>query len=567
MRCALLSLLSVFVISAGPAVARDRQPFHVKYVASADAGRTADFKKFLEAEFATVSVANGLDFDPKKSDSYDVLIIDSRIHKGLPPDFAQPILLLGSNAQGANSISENGLWTAHMAGSKFDWLCLCLGNKAYNVDTKHAIFRTPYTVTTTFHRETNPYTKRPIDAWTVHKELANAWGLVSSAEHFRGAADSEIISGGINMKGDRGVCLVREGHTFFWGFAGTPSQMTDEARKVFVNAVVYIKQFEGQKQTVRRGVFPRAHLGELRGKFFESKFNVARYFTPDVVAKFGTDGEKYTAVFKADVDYAYVPAWHWGIMVDEEAKQLGIPNYDVRMLDRCVVMLEANENSNLAKTLLTRYTGEAFATPQAWRNWLSKSRDRLYFLDSHGYRFFTQADNAPPAKWQLNEALAALKVAKPTVVEPVITGATIVSRYARSGSGAFTAAMASAGDVAMAYPGDVMTLLVRMRVAEPWHTYAKVTAGSAMKPTTIDIKLPSGMRFAGDWSFPLEKPSETPDTTVYEGDLLFTRDVLVTAKSGAMTVTGTVQYQACDPERCQPPRSEPINLKVQVSDR
>lgn len=342
------ALLSCFVLCAtvaGSLFGAERQPLHIKYVASASDTRTADFKKFLEQEFATVSMTTGPEFDPKRTDSYDVVIIDTRLPAALPSDFTKPILLLGSNARGVEGIGGNGIWTAHVSGSKFDWLCLCLDNKAYDLDTKHAIFQTPYAVTPTLKRETNLYTKRPIDAWLVHEKLANAPGLVSSADHFRGAADSEIISGGLNMKGDRGVCLVREGHAFFWGFAGTPGQMTDEARKAFVNAVVYIKKFDGHKQTVRRGVHTRSILPEIFGSasFFKSQFNRERYFAPDASSKFGADHKKYSDYYEPNLDYIYVPADHSGLKVDEEAKQLGIPNNDVRLLERCVALLEAKE--------------------------------------------------------------------------------------------------------------------------------------------------------------------------------------------------------------------------------
>jgi len=136
----------------------------------------------------------------------------------------------------------------------------------------------------------------------------------------------------------------------------------------------------------------------------------------------------------------------------------------------------------------------------------------------------------------------------------VATGATIVSRYAQNG-------------VATAYPGDVVTLVVRMKVAESWHTYAKVPAGGAMAVTAIDVKLPAGLRFVGDWKAPVAKATNAPDTTVYEGDLLFTRDVLVTVKTGALTVQGTLQFQACDPERCLPPQTEPVKLSLRISER
>jgi hypothetical protein len=122
MRRVLLSWLVLSVVAVGPVSARDRQPLHVKYVASGNAERTADFKKFLEDEFATVSVTTGRDFDPKTAGPYDVLIIDARVQPALPADFTKPILLLGSNSSAVDAISDNGIWTANMAGSKLDWL-------------------------------------------------------------------------------------------------------------------------------------------------------------------------------------------------------------------------------------------------------------------------------------------------------------------------------------------------------------------------------------------------------------------------------------------------------------
>jgi len=83
----------------------------------------------------------------------------------------------------------------------------------------------------------------------------------------------------------------------------------------------------------------------------------------------------------------------------------------------------------------------------------------------------------------------------------------------------------------------------------------------------IDVKLPDGLRFVGDWKTPTAKPADTPGTTMYEGELLFARDVLVTAKAGSLAIAGTLQFQACDPERCQPPKTEPVSLRMQISER
>jgi DsbC/DsbD-like thiol-disulfide interchange protein len=88
-----------------------------------------------------------------------------------------------------------------------------------------------------------------------------------------------------------------------------------------------------------------------------------------------------------------------------------------------------------------------------------------------------------------------------------------------------------------------------------------------MTATAIDLKLPAGLRFVGEWKAPAAKASSAPDTTVYEGDVLFTRDVLVTVKAGALTVGGTLRFQACDHERCLPPQAEPVTLRMRISER
>jgi len=57
------------------------------------------------------------------------------------------------------------------------------------------------------------------------------------------------------------------------------------------------------------------------------------------------------------------------------------------------------------------------------------------------------------------------------------------------------------------------------------------------------------------YSFSFE-PDEKLD--VYAGD--FTVKLPVTATAGEHTVTGTLQYQACDNAACYPPKTLPVQL-------
>ena len=51
-------------------------------------------------------------------------------------------------------------------------------------------------------------------------------------------------------------------------------------------------------------------------------------------------------------------------------------------------MLERKDQPELATRLLERYTQEEFDTAQRWRDWLEGNRNRLFFSDVGGFKFF-----------------------------------------------------------------------------------------------------------------------------------------------------------------------------------
>jgi hypothetical protein len=89
-----------------------------------------------------------------------------------------------------------------------------------------------------------------LDCWTVQVGKLTAeidFGLVSTPFGFEDSPDAELISSGINSKGPTSVALGRHANLFLWGFAGDPTQMTPSARQVFVNTIVYMARFDGQR--------------------------------------------------------------------------------------------------------------------------------------------------------------------------------------------------------------------------------------------------------------------------------------------------------------------------------
>ena len=76
--------------------------------------------------------------------------------------------------------------------------------------------------------------------------------MVSRPGGFEDSPEAEIISGGVSAKTWDAVAIGRHGNFLHWGFAASPDDMTEEARDVFANAVVYIAGFAGQTPVARK---------------------------------------------------------------------------------------------------------------------------------------------------------------------------------------------------------------------------------------------------------------------------------------------------------------------------
>ena len=107
---------------------------------------------------------------------------------------------------------------------------------------------------------------------------------------------------------------------------------------------------------------------------------------------------------------------------------------------------------------------------------------------------------------------------------------------------------------------------MRLRIADGWHTYARVPGGVPFLATKIAADLSEGFRWHCDWLMPGGKNSSEPGLSEYRGDVVFVRQFYAT-KPAKVTLKGTVYYQACDAEKCLPPADKPFEAVVQVSGR
>lgn len=431
--------------------------------------RMPAFKQLLSAYFSRVETMDVRDWKKSDSDPYDVTIFDfpttqiapavnevgpdgKRVYKAaryLPDDFSKPVVFIASTAdQMGRSI-----------GLKLDWLCLCLDADAHHLNSDHPIFDGPLekviptlvnkpTPEGVFHYASGADIPKEIPMWRVdnvgYLDSRDARiGLVARGNRFSESPDTEMISSGVCQKDVGAVALGRHGNFFLWGFGASPAGMTEEGKKVFVNTVAYMSQFDGRTPIARKYNDRMATTDDAREQIagvsresydsyvlsltegntrnaairqrLESKKTAGEMLTKEEEQelqfagrdqkidtwedflrrrmgkwseRFGTDVVAYRAFMEENMGYIYCnPDAFFSWEIDEDVQQIGISNHEVKLLEVCVAMLQKNDRPELASRVLQRYTGENFPDAQAWNNWLSKNKSKLFFSETNGYRF------------------------------------------------------------------------------------------------------------------------------------------------------------------------------------
>lgn len=429
--------------------------------------RTAAWKSFLETYFTTVKVVQGADYNYKMSYDYDVTIIDGDPKpleprrmvyengkfskminaKYFPEDFDRPVI----------TIADESETTGRRLGVKNDWYCLCLLGHAYNMNTKNAIFKGPYKVKMTLVNRPTPagakeyaeitHEKLPatLPMWKVqNKDYNNTKGykvgMVTREWGYLDSPDAEFISGGESAKSYGAISIGRHANFLHWGFSASPADMTEEAKPVFLNAVVYISKFAGHHIIARKlneGISTRTSVDER--KYIVSKENYETYKSiieesnkqmkqmadslkkveaaggklsdteklyaqmgdnpqpipeyidyvkqraGDLYEKFGTNVDEYVKYYTDNRPYFYGNLDDYEVKLDEDAKSLCIANNDKRILDKAISMWENNQDVEKTKRILYHYTLLRYDNAKQWRQWYNKYQSKLFFTESGGW--------------------------------------------------------------------------------------------------------------------------------------------------------------------------------------
>ncbi|MBQ3521637.1 MAG: hypothetical protein IJA38_02280 [Bacteroidales bacterium] len=584
--------------------------------------RMAAFEECLKQYFTEVAAIVGSEYKEEMSANYDVTIFDGKIpvkqsriiRKGangetnyhaelrLSEDFEYPTLL----------IAEAGEDIGRSIGLKTDWYCLCLDADAHHMNLDHPIFKGPFETTITieekptpedaFHYEyytgklpaTTPMWKVQTKGYKTHEGFRV--GMVSRPWGFADSPDTEIISSGVCAKTIDAVAIGRHGNFFFWGFAASPSYMTDEAKDVFANAVVYTASLKGQRVIARKYYDRAATKAYLKENIYLSSEDVykeriksdkewyaqqaeekkkalekknkgekltkkeeyvltipTREYQPQPFEKylekymqdafkiFGTDYKAYHKYMYKNEPYLYGAAMFYKFIVDEDARKWGIANSDIRILDKAISVLEKGKNKeecDRAKRILDRYTLCTFTDPAQWRNWFETYKDKIFFTEAGGYLFLVNTlDNTVPGNdyraKRLQQAIDSINLPETSDNEPVATGAKHIT-----------------------IEGGKQFIIVKLGIRTGYHIYGNVSDQDPYIPTKVELVLPDGYTQA-EVLAPFGTPLGTNGTTQYEDEATFIIPIYGDAKDG---IKVKVSYQCCDSSICFPPTEKTIEL-------
>ena len=516
----------------------------------------------------------------------------------LPQDFNCPMLMIAELSSDIGS----------RIGLKTDWYCLCLDADAHHIHTDHPIFNGPFPVTMTMIMKPTPGAGKSlpyfkggmapdsIPMWRVQKDgyatrPGMRIGMVSRPGGFEDSPEAEYISGGVSGKTLDAVAIGRHGNFLHWGFAASPTDMTEEAKAVFANAIVYISQFGGQTPIARKydeRIITRdaaktfAYLATRdyyemsleREKMYDQmmkegqqaakekqakgetlsdmeqvylKYQTSNRKTyaeslqksfPELYFLFGEDEKGYLDYFTNNVDYFIPKPNGYGFIIDEDVRSLGIPNNDIRLLDKAIRLMEEGTDVAKGRRVLKRYTLCRFETPAEWRTWFEENKSRLFFTESGGWYFMVNTrDKRVPGN-----DYSVLNISSETV--PSQTSGTDDKNPVRS--------VASVENL----PNGNRQVVIRVKIHPGYHIYASVAESDPFIPTTVEFRLPEGVEKVGDLKQSSGKAYNSAGTVVYEKEAIFRQEIRGTG--GVICVVG---YQCCNDQICMPPTKIELEVK------
>jgi len=278
----------------------------------------------------------------------------------------------------------------------------------------HPIFQGPLRVDVVLDKD-HPYADAHDDqgTWLVHtgefKQGCDV-GMVSDGHGFEDSPDCERISGGINSKGPKAIAIGRQANLLHWGFYGAPDRLTDSGKRAFLNAIVYMKRFDGHVPLVQKTGRGRTWFSQYIDMIAHMKPEELKDRGPKTYAGYllGHFPAELTA---GDLDVERLRAWYaeheeyfgpgkdrHDTAIDQDLVSLKLSNRTPAFLDWLVARLGKTADDELALRLAARYLGDHGKDAATALLWIAQNRPFLFFSDTGGYRWYVDQNAQRAAK-------------------------------------------------------------------------------------------------------------------------------------------------------------------------
>jgi hypothetical protein len=222
----------------------------------------------------------------------------------------------------------------------------------------------------------------------VQKTESGGRSAVTRQYGFDDSPDAEIIAAGFNSEKYHGaVAIGRHGNILQWGFKGSPSEMTEAGKNLYVNCIVYIAGFDGKLPLIHREAGHRDNVLRLAALITQitNKSLFERTFSKDRMVKYKDDPGGLVKYYNDHYELIYLDQ---AFEIDKELQSLSIAsNRNVETLSRLIELLDDKETEEIAQKLLGRYTLQDFTSHNQWQKWYDANKERIYFSDVGGYKF------------------------------------------------------------------------------------------------------------------------------------------------------------------------------------
>lgn len=451
--------------------------------------------------------------------------------------------------------------------------------------------------------------------------VARPWGFTDSPE-------TEVISSGVCSKSIDAIAIGRHANVFHWGFAAMPSEMTPAGQALFANTVAYMAKrgpehmiarklhegistreqaiaskyliskeaFEDEQKSIEEFVAAYAKgKAEYQAKLAKGEklsameMEIANVDLDDVRRSnsvtfpqfmkqqggklfhfFGYNEALYKQYFTDNYNYFYCPdPFGYDLDVDEDARDLGIANNDVRLIDEAIKMMEQNEEAfknepknayrqspaaaaySAGKRILDRYTLVRFESANEYRTWFNTYRDKMFFTESGGWLWLinTQDSSVPGNDYKVRPEFREHldRTWKPEAVDAPAAKVAPAKKSATTKDNPVA--------ITARYDAAKHEIVIGQDIHEGFHTYAELGPDDPFILVEVNITLNGGEK-VGDLKTPVKSPFAGGAGKVYEGYGEFRQEV-----KGTGEAVITFKYQACDASICLMPQTKTLKVK------